>query len=199
MMALYNIKPHLEKTFKLSNDPHFIEKVPDIVGLYLSPPDKALVLSVNEKSQIQALDRTQPGLPIRKGSVGTVTRDYKRHDTTTLFAALNVLDGKVIGECMPKHRQEEFLKFLKRIEIETEQGMHVHFFTPTFASWLNMVERLFGEITTKKTRRGIFKSVKALETSIMDYVKKHNKNKRSINGRRTPTRFCLRLQSVKKC
>jgi transposase len=198
----YNIKPHLVKTFKLSTDPAFVEKVQDIVGLYLNPPDKALVLSVDEKSQIQALDRTQPGLPLKKGRAGTMTHDYKRHGTTTLFAALNVLDGRVIGECMPKHRQEEFLKFLKKIEKETEQDKQLHLivdnygshktkkvkewlarhprvhlhFTPTSASWLNMVERLFSDITTKKIRRGAFTSVKALEADIMDYLKKHNEN-----------------------
>jgi len=198
----YNIKPHLVKTFKLSTDPAFVEKVQDIVGLYLNPPDKALVLSVDEKSQIQALDRTQPGLPLKKGRAGTMTHDYKRHGTTTLFAALNVLDGRVIGECMPKHRQEEFLKFLKRIDKEAEQDKQLHLivdnygshktkkvkewlarhprvhlhFTPTSASWLNMVERLFSDITTKKIRRGAFTSVKALEADIMDYLKKHNEN-----------------------
>lgn len=198
----YHIKPHLVKRFKLSNDPHFMEKVQDIVGLYLNPPDKALVLSVDEKSQIQALDRTQPGLPLKKGRAGTMTHDYKRHGTTTLFAALNVLDGTVIGECMPKHRQEEFLKFLKRIDTETDQERELHLivdnygshktkkvkewlikhprfhfhFTPTSASWLNLVERLFSDITTKKIRRGAFTSVKALELDIMDYLKKHNED-----------------------
>lgn len=198
----YNIKPHLIKTFKLSNDPQFVEKVHDIVGLYLDPPDKALILSVDEKSQIQALDRTQPGLPLKKGRAGTMTHDYKRHGTTTLFAALNVLDGTVIGECMPKHRQDEFLKFLKKIDAETPDGLDLHLivdnygshktkkikewlvkhprfhlhFTPTSSSWLNMVERLFSDITTKKIRRGVFKSVKALEADIMDYLEKHNEN-----------------------
>lgn len=198
----YNIKPHLVRTFKLSNDPHFVEKVQDIVGLYLNPPDKALVLSVDEKSQIQALDRTQPGLPLKKGRAGTMTHDYKRHGTTTLFAALNILDGSVIGACMPRHRQGEFLKFLNKVEKETEREKELHLivdnygshktkkvkewltrhprfhfhFTPTSASWLNMVERLFSDITTKKIRRGAFTSVKALEADIMDYLKKHNKD-----------------------
>ena len=151
----------------------------------LNPPDKALVLSVDEKSQIQALDRTQPGLPLKKGHAGTMTHDYKRHGTTTLFAALNIIDGKVIGACMPKHRQDEFLKFLKKIDTETPSDIDLHLivdnygshktkrvkewlakhprfhmhFTPTSASWLNMVERFFSEITTKKIRRGVFKSV----------------------------------------
>jgi transposase len=198
----YNIQPHRIETFKFSNDPYFIEKVHDVVGLYLNPPDKALVLSVDEKGQIQALDRTQPGLPLKRGHAGTMTHDYKRHGTTTLFAALNVLDGTVIGECMPKHRQDEFLKFLKKIDTETPSGLGLHLivdnygshktkkikewlvkhprfhlhFTPTSSSWLNMVERLFSDITTKKIRRGVFKSVKALEADIMDYMEKHNEN-----------------------
>lgn len=196
----YNLKPHLIRTFKISNDPGFVEKVKDIVGLYLNPPDKAMVLCVDEKSQIQALDRTQPGLPMKKGRAGTMTHDYKRHGTTTLFAALNVLNGKVIGECMPKHRQEEFLKFLKKINKETPKNLDLHLvvdnygshktskvkqwllkhprfkmhFTPTSASWLNMVERFFSELTTKRVRRGVFRSVKELETAVMDFVKKHN-------------------------
>ncbi len=196
----YNLKPHMVRTFKISNDPKFVEKVKDIVGLYLNPPDKALVLCVDEKSQIQALDRTQPGLPMKKGRAGTMPHDYKRHGTTTLFAALNILDGKVIGKCMPKHRQEEFLKFLRKINKETPKNLdlhlivdnygshktpkvrqwlskHPHFkmhFTPTSASWLNMVERFFSELTTKRIRRGVFRSVKDLETAVMDFVKKHN-------------------------
>jgi transposase len=198
----YNIQPHRIKTFKLSNDLQFIEKVRDVVGLYLNPPEKALMLSVDEKSQIQALDRTQPGLPLRKGYAGTMTHDYKRHGTTTLFAALNVLDGKVIGICMPKHRQDEFLKFLKKIDAETPDGIDLHLvvdnygshkikrvkewltkhprfhlhFTPTSASWLNIVERFFSEITTKKIRRGVFKSVQALIDAIMNFVENHNEN-----------------------
>ncbi len=198
----YNIKPHLVKTFKISKDPRFIEKVKDVVGLYLNPPDKALVLSVDEKSQIQALDRTQPGLPIKKGHAGTMTHDYKRHGTTTLFAALNILDGKIIGACMKKHRQDEFLKFLKKIDSETPRELDLHLivdnysahkterikkwlikhprffmhFTPTSSSWLNMIERFFSELTTKRVRRGIFRSVKALEKAIMDFIESHNKN-----------------------
>ncbi len=196
----YNLKPHMVRTFKISNDPKFVEKVKDIVGLYLNPPDKALVLCVDEKSQIQALDRTQPGLPMKRGRAGTMTHDYKRHGTTTLFAALNILDGKVIGKCMPKHRQEEFLKFLRKINKETQKNLDLHLivdnygshktpkvrqwlskhprfkmhFTPTSASWLNMVERFFSELTTKRIRRGVFQSVKDLETAVMDFVKKHN-------------------------
>ena len=196
----YNLKPHMVRTFKISNDPKFVEKVKDIVGLYLNPPDKALVLCVDEKSQIQALDRTQPGLPMKKGRAGTMTHDYKRHGTTRLFAALNILDGKVIGKCMPKHRQEEFLKFMRKINKETPKNLDLHLivdnygshktpkvrqwlskhprfkmhFTPTSASWLNMVERFFSELTTKRIRRGVFRSVKDLETTVMDFVKKHN-------------------------
>jgi len=194
----YNLKPHMVRTFKISNDPKFVEKVKDIVGLYLNPPDKALVLCVDEKSQIQALDRTQPGLPMKRGRAGTMTHDYKRHGTTTLFAALNILDGKVIGKCMPKHRQEEFLKFLRKINKETPKNLDLHLivdnygshktpkvrqwlskhprfkmhFTPTSASW--MVERFFSELTTKRIRRGVFRSVKDLETTVMDFVNKHN-------------------------
>lgn len=200
----YNIQPHRVESFKISNDPLFVEKVRDVVGLYMNPPEKALVLSVDEKSQIQALDRTQPGLPLKKGRCGTMTHDYKRHGTTTLFAALNVLDGTVIGTCMPKHRQDEFLKFLRQIDAETTPGMDLHLvvdnygshktkrvnewllkhprfhmhFTPTSASWLNMVERFFSEITMKKIRRGVFTSVQALVDAVMDFVEKHNENPR---------------------
>jgi transposase len=198
----HGLKPHLTRTFKLSRDPAFSEKVEDIVGLYLNPPDKALVLSVDEKSQIQALDRTQPGLPIKRGRAGTMTHDYKRHGTTTLFAALNMLDGKVIGECMPRHRHSEFLRFLKRIDRETPAGLNLHLildnyathktpevkswltahprfnlhFTPTSASWLNMVERFFGRITEDQIRCGVFKSVAQLESAIMAYLDQHNAN-----------------------
>lgn len=198
----HGLKPHLTRPFKLSRDPAFTEKVEDIVGLYLNPPDKALVLSVDEKSQIQALDRTQPGLPIKKGRAGTMTHDYKRHGTTTLFAALNMLDGTVIGECMPRHRQGEFLRFLKRIDRETPTERDLHLildnyathktpqvkkwlaahprfnlhFTPTSASWLNMVERFFGRITQDRIRCGVFKSLAELESAIMQYLDHHNAN-----------------------
>jgi transposase len=200
----YNLKPHLVKTFKISKDPNFVEKVKDIVGLYLHPPDKALVLSVDEKSQIQALDRTQPGLPLRVGHASTITHDYKRHGTTTLFAALNILDGRVIGQCMPKHRQVEFLKFLRKVDKETPEKADLHLivdnygshktvkvkgwlsahprfhlhFTPTSASWINMVERFFSELTTKRIRRGIFRTVAELEEAITDYLAAHNDNPR---------------------
>lgn len=218
----YNLKPHMIRTFKVSNDPKFVEKVRDIVGLYLNPPDKALVLCVDEKSQIQALDRTQPGLPIKKGRAGTMTHDYKRHGTTTLFAALNVLDGKVIGKCMPQHRQEEFLKFLKKINKETPKNLDLHLivdnygshktpqvkqwlskhprykmhFTPTSASWLNMVERFFSELTNKRIRRGIFQSVKELETAVMDFVKKHNEEPKIFKWTKDADTI---LSKVNKC
>ena len=196
----HELKPHLVKTFKVSRDKNFAAKVEDVVGLYLNPPDKALVLCVDEKSQIQALDRTQPGLPLKKGRAGTMTHDYKRNGTTTLFAALNMLDGKVIGTCLPRHRHREFLRFLRLIDQKTPQGLDLHLvvdnyathktpavkrwlkahprfhlhFTPTSASWLNMVERFFAEITRNRIRRGAFTSVAELKTAIMDYLETHN-------------------------
>jgi transposase len=196
----HGLKPHLVRTFKVSRDRNFATKVEDVVGLYLNPPDKALVLCVDEKSQIQALDRTQPGLPIKKGRAGTMTHDYKRNGTTTLFAALNMLDGKVIGACMPRHRHREFLRFLKLIDQKTSADLDLHLivdnyathktpavkrwlkahprfhlhFTPTSASWLNMVERFFAEITRNRIRRGVFKSVAELQSAIMEYLENHN-------------------------
>src|SRR6476620_4351268 len=178
------LQPYRVRQFKLSNDPQFAAKLHDIVGLYVDPPDHAVVLSLDEKSQIQALDRTQPGLPMKKGRAGTMTHDYKRHGTTTLFAALNMLDGSVIGQCMARHRHREFLRFLKTIDRQTPADLDLHLivdnyathkteavkrwlkrhkrfrlhFTPTSASWLNMVERFFAEITRKRIRRGIFTS-----------------------------------------
>jgi len=198
--AAHGLKPHLIKTFKVSRDKNFSAKVEDVVGLYLHPPHKALVLCVDEKSQIQALDRTQPGLPMKKGRAGTMTHDYKRNGTTTLFAALNMLDGSVIGACMPRHRHREFLRFLQLIDQRTPGGLDLHLivdnyathktpgvkrwlkahprfnlhFTPTSASWLNMVERFFAEITRKRIRRGVFKSVAELRTAIMEYLENHN-------------------------
>jgi transposase len=194
------LKPHLVNKFKLSNDPKFVEKVTDVVGLYLAPPDRALVLCVDEKSQIQALDRTQPGLPMKKGRAATMTHDYKRNGTTTLFAALNVKTGEVIGECLPRHRAKEFIRFLKTInrtvakhldlhlivdnytthktkEVQAWLAKHPRFklhFIPTSSSWLNLVERFFAEITGKRIRRGIFRSVAELEAAIEDYLAKHN-------------------------
>ena len=198
----HQLKPHLTKTFKLSRDKQFIEKLTDIVGLYLNPPDRALVLCVDEKSQIQALDRTQPGLPLKKGRCGTWTHDYKRNGTTTLFAALSMLDGQVIGDCMPRHRHQEFIRFLKKIDAETPPDlalylivdnygthkhpkvkawlkrhprMHLHF-TPTSSSWLNLVERWFRDLTDKRIRRDSFDSVPDLIATIEDYIMKSNQN-----------------------
>jgi transposase/AraC-like DNA-binding protein len=198
----HGLKPHLVKTFKLSNDKRFVEKVRDVVGLYLDPPEKALVFSLDEKSQIQALDRTQPGLPMKKGQAGTMTHDYKRHGTTTLFAALNVATGQVIGQCMKRHRHQEWLRFLRAIERNTSKALSVHLiadnyathkhdkvtawlkrhprfhmhFTPTSGSWLNQVERFFGRITEDRIRRGVFKSVAELEAAIQEYLDHHNAN-----------------------
>ena len=198
----YNLKPHLVKTFKLSRDKRFLEKLYDIVGLYLNPPDKAVVFCVDEKSQIQALERTQPLLPLRFGIPARQTHDYMRHGTTTLFAALNTLDGTVIGDCMPRHRHQEFIRFLKRIDAETPLGLDLHLivdnygthkhprvqrwlkrhprfylhFTPTSSSWLNLVERWFSKITTKRIRRGSFKNVKELIMVIKQYIESHNQN-----------------------
>lgn len=196
------LKPHLIKGFKLSNDKNFVEKLEDIVGLYMSPPEHAVVLSCDEKSQIQALDRTQPGLPIKKGRCGTMTHDYKRNGTTSLFAALNIADGKVIGTCMQKHRHQEWIKFLNKIKREVPVDKEIHIicdnyathkhpkakawekrnkrfkfhFTPTSASWLNMVERFFRDITENQLRRGVFKSVKDLTEAIETYIDRHNEN-----------------------
>ena len=200
----HNLKPHLVSTFKLSHDKRFVEKLCDIVGLYLNPPDKSLVLCLDEKSQIQALDRTQSGLPLKKGRCGTMTHDYVRHGTTTLFAALSMLDGKVIGDCMPRHRHQEFLRFLKKIDSETPPELDLHLivdnygthkhprvkswlkrhprfhlhFTPTSSSWLNLIERWFRELTEKRLRRGSFACVPALIAAIEDYLSNHNQNPR---------------------
>ncbi len=198
----HNLKPHLVKTFKLSRDKHFIEKLVDVVGLYLNPPEKSLVLCVDEKSQIQALNRTQPSLPLKKGRRATITHDYKRNGTTTLFASLSVLDGKVIGECLPRHRHQEFIRFLKKIDDQTPHGLDLHLimdnyathkhpsvkrwlsrhprfhlhFTPTSSSWLNLVERWFRELTDKRLRRGSFHNVPILVKTIYDYISNCNQN-----------------------
>ena len=194
------LKPHLVKTFKLSNDPRFEEKLVDVVGLYLDPPDQAVVLCMDEKSSVQALDRTQASLPMVKGRAQTMTHDYKRHGTTTLFAALDVLTGKVIGSCMPRHRHEEFVKFLKTVDKEVPKGLAIHMildnyathkhpdvvtwlkahprfhlhFIPTSSSWLNLVERWFRELTDKALRRGVFPSVPDLIAKIEEYLAAHN-------------------------
>jgi len=196
------LKPHLVRGFKISRDPKFVEKLEDIVGLYMSPPEHALVLCCDEKSQVQALDRTQPGLPLKKGRAQTMTHDYKRNGTTTLFAALNVLDGQVIGQCQQRHTHAEWLKFLRKIDRETPKGKTLHLiadnyathkhpvvqewlkkhprfnmhFTPTSASWLNMVERFFRDITVNRLRRGVFTSVPELIVAIDEYVAHHNTN-----------------------
>ena len=194
--SAHGLQPHRTKRFKLSSDRCFTEKLTDVVGLYLNPPDKAIVLCVDEKSQIQALQRTQPGLPMKKGRCGTMTHDYKRHGTTTLFAALNILDGRVIGECMAKHRHQEFLRFLRRLDREFPKGTPLHLivdnygthkqpkvkvwlekhprftlhFTPTSSSWLNLVERWFRELTEKRVRCGSFESVPELIAAIDEYL-----------------------------
>ncbi len=203
---MHGLQPHRIETFKVSNDPHLAEKVRDIVGLYLDPPDKAIVLSVDEKTSIQALDRTQPGLPIKKGRCQTMTHDYKRHGTTTLFAALNLLDGKVIGQCVKRHTAKEFIAFLRKIDSETPEDLDLHVivdnysahkteavqrwlrrhrrfhlhFTPTSASWINLVESWFAQLSKQRLQRGVFRSVDDLTAAIEDYLVRYNA---------TPTRF----------
>jgi len=198
----HGLQPHRVETFKLSKDKRFVEKLTDVVGVYLNPPDKAVVLCVDEKSQVQALDRTQPGLPMKKGRCGTMTHDYKRNGTTCLFAALNVLEGKVIGSCYPRHRNLEFLKFLRKIDREIPKELAIHMildnygthnhpnvkswlekhpryvlhFIPTSSSWLNLVERWFGEITRKRIRRGVFRSVPELVGVIEEYIRCNNED-----------------------
>lgn len=192
----HNVKPHRVKRFKLSRDPRFLEKLTDVVGLYLNPPQQAMVICVDEKSQIQALDRTQPGLPLKKGRCGTMTHDYKRHGTTTLFAALEVLEGRVVGQCFERHRHQEFLRFLRRLDQEFPGPVPLHLvmdnyathqhlkvrdwlqrhprfvshFVPTSSSWLNLIERWFAELTTKRVRRGSFHSVEDLEKAIAEFL-----------------------------
>jgi transposase len=198
--AAHGLKPHRVRLFKLSNDPQFATKVQDIVGLYVDPPEHALVLSVDEKSQIQALDRTQPGLPMKRGRCGTMTHDYKRHGTTTLFAALNVLDGKVIGQCMSRHRHQEFIRFLNTINRQTPAAQDVHLivdnyathkhpkvrawlarherfqfhFTPTSASWLNAVEGFFAKLTRRRLKRGVFTGIADLQAAINRFLRETN-------------------------
>jgi len=198
----HGLKPHLVESFKISKDKHFTEKLEDIVGLYLNPPEHAIVMCVDEKSQIQALDRTQPGLPLKKGRCGTMTHDYKRHGTATLFAALNVADGTVISMCDDRHRHQEWLHFLRVIDqvtparkalhliadnyathkhtkvqrwLKRHPRFHVHF-TPTSSSWLNMVERFFRDLTQNRLRRGVFRDVEELIMAIGNYIDRHNEN-----------------------
>ena len=196
------LKPHLVKQFKVSTDPHFEEKVHDVVGLYLNPPEHALVISADEKTSIQALDRTQPELPIKKGRCGTMTHDYKRNGTTTLFAAIEMVEGRVISMCMDKHRHQEWIKFLKLIDKETPSDLDIHLivdnyathkhekvkawlkqhprfhthFTPTSSSWLNIIEGFFAKLTRKRLRRGVFKSVADLKTAIHEFIQAHNQD-----------------------
>lgn len=218
----HGLKPHRVRNFKFSRDKQFLEKLNDVVGLYLNPPEKALVLCVDEKSRIQALDRTQPGLPMKKGRCGTMTHDYKRNGTTCLFAALNVLEGTVIGSCYPQHRNEEFLKFLRQINRETPAALDLHLvldnygthhhenvrqwlekhprfhlhFTPTSSSWLNQVERWFGEITRKRIRRGVFKSVPELVSAIDDFIKLNNQNPKPFVWTKTAETI---LEKIARC
>lgn len=221
----YNLKPHLIKTFKLSRDKRFLEKLYDVVGLYLNPPDKSLVFCVDEKSQIQALERTQPLLPMRPGIPARQTHDYTRHGTTTLFAALNMLDGTVIGDCMPRHRHQEFIRFLQLIDTKTPLDLDLHLivdnygthkhprvqkwlkrhprfhlhFIPTSSSWLNMIERWFSEISTKRIRRGSFKNVKELIMVIKQYIASHNQNPKVFVWTASVESIMRKISNVKIC
>jgi transposase len=214
------LKPHQVKTFKLSNDKRFEEKLVDVVGLYLNPPENAIVLAMDEKSQIQALDRTQASLPIKPGRAGTMTHDYKRNGTTTLFAALDVLTGSVIGQCLPRHRNTEFLTFLRTIDREVPKGLQIHLildnyathnhpnvrawlakhprfqlhFTPTSSSWLNMVEIFFGRLTDKAIRRGIFHSVPDLIDAIETYLAAHNDNPKPFTWTSTSEKILAKVR-----
>jgi transposase len=220
----HQLKPHLHKTFKLSRDAKFLEKLTDVVGLYLNPPEKALVLCVDEKSQIQALDRTQPGLPLKKGRCGTMTHDYKRNGTTTLFAALEVAQGKVVGQCFARHRNQEFLKFLRRLDQEFPGAVRLHLvmdnygthkhpnvqawlkkhprfvthFVPTSSSWLNLVERWFGELTSKRIRRGVFLSVPDLIAAIEEFVASWNNNPKPFVWKATVQSIVEKLQRCRQ-
>ena len=225
----FGLQPHRSETFKLSGDPLFVEKVRDIVGLYLAPPERALVLCVDEKSQIQALDRTQPLLPMRPGQAERRTHDYKRHGTTSLFAALDIATGKVIGRCFKQHRAKEFLKFLREIDANVPQDLDVHLvmdnyathkapaiqkwlakrphwhvhFTPTGASWLNQVERLFALLTEKQLRRGVHRSTQELDQAIQDYIDRVNQDPKPFRWTKSADqilasikRFCLRTIQI---
>ena len=220
----HGLQPHRIEGFKVSRDPRFLEKLTDVVGLYLNPPEKALVLCVDEKSQIQALDRTQPGLPMKKGRCGTMTHDYKRNGTTTLFAALELAQGKVIGQCYARHRHQEFLKFLKRLDTEfpaeiklhlvmDNYGTHKHpkvrgwlqrhprfvpHFIPTSSSWLNLIERWFGELTGKRIRRGVFVSVADLVAAIEDYLAVWNTNPKPLVWTATVASIVEKLSHCKQ-
>jgi len=218
------LQPHRTKTFKLSNDPHFAEKLLDVVGLYLNPPDRALVLCADEKTSIQALDRTQRGLPIHRGRCGTMTADYKRNGTTTLFAAIEMAEGKLIGTCMTKHRHQEWIKFLRQIDAETPADLDLHLivdnyathkhpkvkswvkrhsrfhlhFIPTSSSWLNLIERWFREITTKRLRRGTFHNVAQLIEAIASFIKEHNLNPRSFTWTAKAEEILAKIDRARK-
>jgi len=218
------LQPHRTKTFKLSNDPHFAEKLLDVVGLYLNPPDHALVLCADEKTSIQALDRTQRGLPIHRGRCGTMTADYKRNGTTTLFAAIEMAEGKLIGTCMTKHRHQEWIKFLRQIDTETPADLDLHLivdnyathkhpkvkswlkrhsrfhmhFIPTSSSWLNLIERWFREITTKRLRRGTFRNVAQLIEAIVSFIKEHNRNPRSFTWTAKVDEILAKIERARK-
>jgi len=220
----YNLKPHRTRSFKLSRDIKFLEKLTDVVGLYLNPPDKSLVLCIDEKSQIQALDRTQPGLPLKKGRCGTFTHDYVRHGTTTLFAALEILEGKVIGQCFPRHRHQEFLRFLRRLDAEFPEKLKLHLvldnygthkhpkvqswlerhprftlhFIPTSSSWLNQVERWFGELTQKAVRRGAFISVAELQAAIEQFLQAWNEAPRPFVWTATIEKIMAKVERARQ-
>jgi len=219
-----NLQPHRFKTFKLSNDPHFAEKLVDVVGLYLNPPENAVVLCVDEKSQIQALDRTQKSLPIYPGRLGTLTHDYKRNGTTTLFAALDVADGIVIEACMSRHRHQEWIKFLEKIDACTEPNAELHLvadnyathkhpkvlrwlarhprfhmhFTPTSSSWLNLVERWFRDLTQKRLKRGVFKSVADLIKAIVGFVEEHNNRTDGYRWKALPDAILAKVRRARE-
>jgi transposase len=220
--AEHDLQPHRLRTFKRSKDPAFAEKLRDIVGLYVDPPAHSLVLSVDEKSQIQALDRTQPGLPLKPGKCGTMSHDYKRNGTTTLFAALNVLDGRVIGRCMQRHRHQEFIRFLNAVEREVPAGKLIHVvldnygshkhpkvrawlarhprwtfhFTPTSGSWLNAVETFFSTLTRRRLRRGVFRSILDLQAAINRYLAEHNQSPKPFTWTRAPDAILDQLATI---
>jgi transposase len=220
----YNLKPHRTRAFKLSRDVQFLEKLTDVVGLYLNPPDRSVVLCLDEKSQIQALDRTQPGLPLKKGRCGTFTHDYVRHGTTTLFAALEILEGKVIGQCFPRHRHQEFLRFLRRLDDEFPEKLTLHLvldnygthkhpkvrswlerhprfalhFIPTSSSWLNQVERWFGELTQKAVRRGAFISVAELQEAIERFLEAWNEGARPFVWTATVEKIMAKVERARQ-
>jgi transposase len=224
MWQAYNLKPHRTRSFKLSRDVRFLEKLTDVVGLYLNPPDRSLVLCIDEKSQIQALDRMQPGLPLKKGRCGTFTHDYVRQGTTTLFAALEILAGKVIGQCFPRHRHQEFLRFLRRLDDEFPENLKLHLvldnygthkhpkveawlqrhprftvhFIPTRSSWLNQVERRFGELTQKAVRRGTFISVAELQSVIEQFLQAWNEAPRPFVWTATVEKIMAKIERARE-